>query len=698
MSPMPFRILTVDDKADNLFTLEALLSRLNYCEIIPAGSGEAALAATVDHEVDLILLDIQMPGMDGFQIAELLKMTDRTRDIPIIFLTAVFKAESFARRGYQVGAVDYLTKPIDDNLLLSRVRIYQRLAEQRHSLQDAENSLRLAGQALDAMSESVMILDAKERIVAVNPAFRISTGYDSKEAIGQKASLLKSERHDKVFFDAMREELAKNGNWQGEIWNRRRDGEIYPEWLNASVVHAPGGGISHYVCIYSDLSSQEHVRQRLQHLAYYDELTDLPNRELFRDRLINTLARARRDDDKAALMFLDLDRFKTVNDTLGHAVGDRLLQEVATRLKQLLRETDTVARLGGDEFTVILFPIEDSDHVAQVAGRILESLQEPFELDGHTIHSGTSIGIGMFPADGTDYDDLLRNADAAMYRAKEKGRNNYQFYTMEMTTKAVERFILELGLREAMEEKRLRLVYQPLVDLSTGQVIGAEALMRWEHPTLGAIPPDRFIPIAEESGLILPMDSWGMAEACRQMRLWLAAGHPLSRVAVNISGYEIEHGNLMATTSRILEESGIPPQCLELEISEGFIMTHTERSLDALGSLYELGVGLAIDDFGTGYSSLSHLKRLPVSRLKIDRGFVKDIPGDANDAAIANAIVALGKSLGLSVIAEGIENEEQENFLRAKGCDEGQGYLFGRPLETEEFEKLLLEQSATATW
>jgi diguanylate cyclase (GGDEF)-like protein/PAS domain S-box-containing protein len=689
MSEMAFRILIVDDKADNLFTLRSLLSRLPNCVIVDANSGEAALVATLEYDIHLILLDIQMPGMDGFETAGHLQMTGRTRDIPIIFLTAVFKAEAFSQRGYAVGAVDYLTKPIDENLLLNRIRIYQRLAVQRRSLLDVENRLKLSSQALNAMSEGVMILDAAESIVSVNPAFLHSTGYCRDEVIDRKASLLTSGRHDRAFFDAMRNKLKAAGNWQGEIWNRRKDGGIYPEWLNANAIRSPAGRITHYVCIYSDLSSQEHIRKRLQRLAYYDELTGLPNRELFRDRLINTLVRAQREGKKAGLMFLDLDRFKAINDTLGHSVGDLLLQAVAGHLKQLLRESDTVARLGGDEFTVILYPVGDIDQIALVASKILLTLDQPFGLEGHTIHSGASIGISVFPNDGDNYETLLRNADAAMYRAKESGRNNYQFYSEELTTKALDRFVLETDLRLAIQQKQLRMVYQPLVDLVTHQIIGAEALMRWEHPRLGHVAPDKFIPIAEESGLIIDIDAWGMAQACRQLRLWLQAGYSIQRVAVNISGYEIERSDLVGTTRRILKESELPPQCLELEISERFIMAHSERSRKVLDGLNALGVGLAIDDFGTGYSSLSHLKRLPISRLKIDRAFVKDIPEDANDAAISRAVIALGKSMGLSVIAEGIEHDAQALFLRTQGCDEGQGYLFGRPSSAQEFTRWL---------
>jgi diguanylate cyclase (GGDEF)-like protein/PAS domain S-box-containing protein len=436
---------------------------------------------------------------------------------------------------------------------------------------------------------------------------------------------------------------------------------------------------------FRDISAIQQSRKELQYLAHHDPLTKLPNRLLFHDRLGHALELARREGRQIAVLFMDLDRFKNVNDTLGHPIGDKLLQEVAKRIKSRLREEDTLARLGGDEFILLVEQRGDAQEVVMIAQKLLEAFFQPFAVDGHDLYLSASIGISLFPMDGQNATTLVRNADMAMYRAKEQGRNNFQFYTRELTSGAIERVALETALRRALKRGELLLHYQPQLDLNSGLLIGAEALIRWQHPEMGLVLPDRFIHLAEENGLIRPIGEWVLFNACDQMRSWREQGFMLPRIAVNLSGHQLKKAGFVEMVRHVLRETGVEPGWLELEITESFIMSQAEEAISMLDELKEMGVQLAIDDFGTGYSSLSHLKRLPVHKLKIDRTFVEGIPQDGNDVAIARAVIALGNSMQLGVIAEGVETEQQQDFLRTEGCDEGQGYFYGRPVSAADF-------------
>jgi len=560
----------------------------------------------------------------------------------------------------------------------------------------AENQLRQSAAVFQSTADGVIVTDTDSNIIAVNKAFTEISGYSEAEALGKNPSFRRSERQDEDFYRVMWASIRTHGRWQGEIWNRRKSGEVYPEWMTISTVRDSEGSITNYVAVFSDITNAKHSQMQLDHMAHHDPLTDLPNRTLLDDRLAQAIGRARRSEDNIGVLFIDLDRFKNVNDSLGHPTGDKLLQDVAKRLHHLLRDQDTVARLGGDEFIILIEELDKPEVAEAVANKVIDALSRPFTIHSQEIYLGASIGISIFPDDGDTAEALIKYADAAMYRAKEHGRNNYQFYTQELTDNAMERLELESALRRALERNELELYYQPQVNLSNGAIIGVEALLRWHHPEFGMVPPDKFIPLAEESGLISGIGEWVLQAACHQAVEWSRQYESFKRIAVNLSGVQVQRGDIVDKVRSILNQSGLSPQMLELEITESVLMHYPEIAAQSLGGLREIGIELAIDDFGTGYSSLSYLKRFPIQILKIDRSFVMDVPHDINDTAITRAVIAMGKSLQLKLIAEGVETEEQEQFLIREGCDIGQGYYYSRPLPADEFTKLLKQGGSIA--
>ena len=554
-------------------------------------------------------------------------------------------------------------------------------------IHNLNRDISIQGKALDATLDGVMITDAQSVISYVNNTFVETTGYRRDEVIGQTPKIFTSGRHDNEFYRALWRELNNNGKWQGEIWNRRADGEIYPTWLSISTICDEWQKPRYYVGVFSDISREEGVSRQLQQLAYYDAVTQLPNRHLFLDRLNQQLVQSHRTGHPFVLLGMDLDRFKLINDTMGHSAGDLLLSKVGARLSRLLRENDTVARMGGDEFMAIL-PMDDTDRgVQHVAKKILASMAEPFELGGRMCQISISIGICSYPDDGQDGDTLIKHADIAMYKAKESGRNAFQKYHSALNMKLGTRLELESDLQQALHGEKLSLAYLTQYDLQSGQASSIEALLRWNHPVKGPIPPTEFITLAEESGLIIDLGYWVLRNATQQFMAWRKAGIDIARLSVNLSPHQFMQSNLVESITDILAESGMPPQALSIEITENAAMPNFQYSITTLEALRRMQVAVYIDDFGSGLSSLSHLRRLPIDGIKIDRQFICNLPEDCDDTAITQAIIAMALQLNLKVTAEGVENALQLTHLHALGCHSAQGFWLSKPQSAQHIDE-----------
>ncbi|EKT4521860.1 EAL domain-containing protein [Pseudomonas putida] len=554
----------------------------------------------------------------------------------------------------------------------------------------AEKDLRMAATVFEHSTSAILITDPAGYIVQANEAFSRVSGYDVSEVLDQLPSLLTVDEQQEAHLRYVVKQLHQHGSWEGEVWLKRRDGEHYPAWVGITAVLDDEGDLASYVCFFTDISERKASEQRIHRLAYYDALTHLPNRTLFQDRLYTALQQAERHKAWVVLMFLDLDRFKPINDSLGHAAGDRMLKDMAQRLLACVDDDDTVARMGGDEFTLLLQPRASREmalnRAIHVAENILGSLVRPFVLENREFFVTASIGIALSPQDGSELSQLMKNADTAMYHAKERGKNNFQFYQADMNASALERLELESDLRHALEQNEFILYYQPQFSGDGKRLTGAEALLRWRHPRRGLVPPGDFIPVIEELGLVVDVGDWVLREASRQLKAWHKAKVRVPKVSVNISARQFSDGQLGTRIATILEETGLPPACLELELTESILMRDVDEAMQILDGLKVLGLSIAVDDFGTGYSSLNYLKQFPIDVLKIDRTFVDGLPEGEQDAQIARAIIAMAHSLNLAVIAEGVETHEQLEFLREHGCDEVQGYLFGRPMPAGQFE------------
>jgi diguanylate cyclase (GGDEF)-like protein/PAS domain S-box-containing protein len=543
----------------------------------------------------------------------------------------------------------------------------------------AEEESSLASVIVNNTGEGIVVTDQDNKIISVNPAFTILTGFSRQEILGKRAHCFQSPK-DAIKIDEALRNSRKNGNsWQGELWHRRKNSDDFPCWTTINQVKDATGRTTHHVYVVMDITHLKKDQNRLGFLAYHDPLTKLPNRMLLKDRINHALQNARREGSQVAVLFLDLDRFKIINDTYGHAVGDGLLKEVAMRIKNLVRKEDTVSRYAGDEFIVFMEDVSDTKSPATLARKLIETFNIPVEVKGHTLQITTSVGISLFPRDGDDSDSLIKNADAAMYRAKKEGRNNFQYYRPELTTQAFEKMAVETDLRRSIDKNELVLYYQPRVCLKTGNIVGIETLVHWQHPVMGLIPPARFIPVAQESGFILALGEWMVETACRQMRCWLDERVPVNKIVVNVSAIQLLRSDFLATVERILREHGLSPHCLELEINESSLMDNAEHIIKALNGLADAGMDLTVADFGKGYFSLINLKRIPVKKLKIDRSFISEMLCNSNYEAVIRSVIALGNSLNLQVIAQGIEAEAQKNKLIEMGCNLGQGDFYYSP-------------------
>lgn len=597
----------------------------------------------------------------------------------------------FNSSGYPLGVLVVMdVNPFDEiEFTKTMLQIFAVRASSELERKQGEDRLRLSDLVFKNTNEGIIVTDNQGVIQSINPAFAAMSGYHPEEIIGKTPRILKSGRHNEDFYINMWESLIKYGHWQGDIWNRRKNGEIYPGWLNITEVRNNKDELVHYAAIFSDITELKLTEERLYHLAHHDVLTNLPNRPLFHDRLHQAIAQAQRNQSMVAIIFLDLDRFKSINDSLGHEAGDLLLCAFSERIRQSVRESDTIARIGGDEFTIILDNIQEIHNAAAISEKIISGMRAPFRIAGHELYITTSIGISIYPMDGNDVGTLVKNADTAMYSAKKRGRNQFNFYTVDMNAASLVHLTLENQLRRALERNELVLHYQPQIELATGKVIGAEALIRWQHPERGLLSPGEFILLAEETGLIVPIGEWVVKTACNQAQMWHHQGWDSFKVAVNLSARQLgQQDLLLKTVARLLQDAPLAPEFFELEVTESMLMENIESTAATLKAISNMGISIALDDFGTGYSSLNYLKRLPLNSLKIDRSFVMDIPKDTDDVKITESILGLAHNLGLTVIAEGVETQEQLNFLKTYQCDFAQGFLFSKPVSPEDFTKV----------
>jgi len=691
-------VLVIDDDAViRMLTREAL--RAAGFIVYEAGSAEEGMAAFSAYRPDLIFLDVMLPGVDGFSACTQLRRQPDAEHLPIIMLTGLDDNESISH-AYEAGATDFITKPIRLAHLTHRARYALRARRTLDELAKSQASLANA-QRLAQMGSWEWWIDAGLvrrsseicRILAVAPRSLPGT---------VEAALERVHEEDRQRVSAAMEAVSKHGvPFRIDYRVVRGDGTVRTVHEEAESVRDATGRVVKVEGYLQDITERVEASERIRYLAYYDSLTGLPNRQLFRKLADGALQRGGRLDTTCAALLLDLDRFKRINDTLGHEAGDKLLAEVGARITECVRVGDLkgggdfdhaanpVARLGGDEFTILLSDLAHPEDAAKVARRLIEDISRPIALEGQELMVSASIGIALYPDDGRDIDALLKNADAAMYSAKDQGRNTYQYYSEAMNASALRRLALEAQLRKAIERDELKLFYQPKVNAATGNLIGSEALLRWRHPDLGYVSPAEFIPIAEETGLILPIGEWVVAEACRQSGEWQRGGYPALPVAVNLASPSFRDPGLAGMIERALRVGGIDAKLLELEVTESILMQDVEVTTRTLGSLREMGMSLAVDDFGTGYSSLGYLKRLPLNELKIDGSFIKDVVHQASDAAIAATIITLAKNLRLEVTAEGVETDAQAQFLLARGCHRMQGYLFEKAVPAEEFAAIL---------
>ncbi|VAX09800.1 diguanylate cyclase/phosphodiesterase (GGDEF & EAL domains) with PAS/PAC sensor(s) [hydrothermal vent metagenome] len=676
---MQRNLLLVDDERNIQSSMRRALKQDGY-NIYCADSGKDALDILAQHKIHVIISDQRMPGMTG---SELFGEVSQHFPETIRIVLSGYADFSAVTDAINQGAIyKFLTKPWDDSLLRGHVtEAFQRYELSWHNRQLTE--------VFNSTTEGVMITDNEGVIQVVNPAFTTITGYSQADVVGHSPQLLRSDKEQPERYQEIWHSLTTRGQWHGELWNQRKNGEDYPQWMTISALPDDESGKNQYVALFIDITEQKEREACIEYQAYHDALTGLPNRRLFHDRLEQAQSHAKRNNQMLAVLFIDLDRFKTINDSLGHDIGDLLLQAAAQRLSDIVRKDDTVARFGGDEFTVLLSQVAQRQDVEKVVQKLIATFNQPFNINQHRLHVTFSVGAAIYPGDGESPEQLIKNADTAMYRTKDAGRNGYHFYSQSMNAGAERHLMLENDLHNALANNELIPYYQVQQDLQRGRINGMEALLRWHHPQHGFVMPGEFITLAEENGLIIPIGSWVLEQACLQAKTWLDAGLSDITMAVNLSARQLQQPNLLELVQQVLARTGLPARHLELEITENLLLNDTERNIALLHQLHDLGIQLALDDFGTGYSSLSYLKKFPFDLLKIDQSFVRGLPDNQEDAALVDIIISMGHKLGMKVIAEGVETQEQLTCLQQLGCDLAQGYLISKPIPAAQAEKLL---------
>jgi diguanylate cyclase (GGDEF)-like protein/PAS domain S-box-containing protein len=709
-------ILLVDDRPENLLALEAIIERSDY-HLIKASSGEEALIQLLKYEVAVILMDVQMPGVDGFETAKIIKARERTKNIPIIFITANNLDSKHIFLGYSVGAIDYILKPFDPFVLKSKIEIFvemyrinqkyirqaeiliektKELANINQELTNKSNDL-LESEALanvigETTIDSMIIMDYQGLILKVNPAFHKTFFYTKDEIVGRNITLLFPDDKSKEFVKNMLGAIHTVDDTNlNEVLACRKDGDWFYAEIQIGKRYVKNKSI--VACTLRDITKRKHAQELITHMAYHDGLTNLPNRRKFNERLHVEIKKAKENNTPLSIIYVDMDRFKFINDSLGHFIGDKLLQEFSNRMVEMVGDEGFVARLGGDEFTVLL-PNTNRENAIELAETILEGMKRPFYIDKYELFSTASMGVSIFPYDGDDPLVLMKNADAALYRAKEQGKNTYKIFHSGLNIHSYKAFVLQNELRKAIERNELTLYFQPKLEHESGRINSAEVLLRWNHPDWGVILPSEFIPLAEETGQMVEIGDWVLKSACEQIKRWSDSKMASIKLSLNFSPRFFLQKDLMEKLGNILNETGISASMLEIEISESTLIENEERIIRVLHELRSIGVSISIDDFGKGYSSLSYLRRLPVQSLKLDRSFIQDLSISRPESiSLISSILSLGQSLDMSVVAKGVETEEQLNILIKNHCKEFQGYFICPPVPIQELEQFLVNRS-----
>ncbi len=683
----PTILYVEDDEATREIVKLLVTKKIPDATLIVAENGQGGLVEFRKHLPDVVVTDVRMPIMDGIHMAK--EIRELNKETRIIVITAVSDVNRILE-AIDIGINHYVLKPIDHIKLISTIKSCMTSIEQERQIREQLEFFRKLSRAADQGPVANIVTDTEGTIEFVNPGFTRLTGYSFVEAVGKNVRMLKSGETPHGEYQRLWETIKSGEEWWGELCNRKKNGELF--WVSASIspITDATGKITNYLSRLEDITERKQKLETILHMAYYDSLTGLPNRYFFQELLQNALTQAQRHGRMLAVLFLDLDRFKNINDRLGHPVGDQLLQATAQRLKECCsREGDIVARRGGDEFTILLPELKNIHGSVRVAQRIIRAFAQSYTLPEHELSISASIGISVFPQDGCDSETLIKNADSAMYSAKEEGRDRYCLFKPVADFQAFGQETLESSLRKALERGEFLLHYQPKINIKTGRITSIEALARWLHPEFGMLSPSQFIPMAEENGLIVPLGEWVLRTACTQNKAWQNAGYPPMRIAVNFSPKQFQLLNLAEIVEKVLADTLLEPRWLELEITENIMLRNEEAAVETLNRLSDLGIHISIDDFGTGYSTFSYIKKIPINTLKIDRSFISDISSNLSDEAIAKAVIALAKNLNLNVIAEGVETEDQRKILESLNCSEMQGYFFSKPLPADELSKFL---------